>query len=37
MRFAKTQACGNDFLIVEDALDQELAKETLRTPHRPRR
>jgi diaminopimelate epimerase len=26
MRFAKTQACGNDFLIVESALDQELAK-----------
>ncbi|MGC2617954.1 MAG: diaminopimelate epimerase [Acidobacteriaceae bacterium] len=26
MRFAKTQACGNDFLIVEDALDQVLAK-----------
>jgi diaminopimelate epimerase len=26
MRFAKAQACGNDFLIVEGALNQELAK-----------
>ena len=37
MRFEKWQALGNDYVIVEEPIEQELVRRDLRPPHRRRR